>query len=54
MSEPPKPTEIATFLGVATPKASKTFYVALGVTIDRDYGNKFVDFALTPGNSVWG
>lgn len=41
-------------LGVATPKASKTFYVALGVTIDRDYSNKFVDFALTPGNSLWG
>ncbi|MDV8022029.1 glyoxalase [Rhodococcus sp. IEGM 1330] len=41
----PKPTEIAVLLGVSEPKASKKFYEALGMTTDRDYGNKYIDFA---------
>lgn len=48
---PPVPTEIITILGVADPGASKVFYEALGMPVDRDYGNKFVDFRLTPGKS---
>ncbi|MFJ6570124.1 VOC family protein [Streptomyces sp. NPDC091292] len=47
--DPPRPTETAVFLGVARPKASKMFYEALGMTADRDYGDKFVDFTLTDG-----
>lgn len=40
---PPQPSETPIFLGVAEPKSSKEFYTALGLTVDRDYGNKFVD-----------
>ncbi|GAB3652437.1 VOC family protein [Glycomyces tarimensis] len=47
--DPPVPTETAVFLGVADAKASKGFYEALGMKTDRDYGSKFVDFALEPG-----
>ncbi|MFC7586129.1 VOC family protein [Nonomuraea antimicrobica] len=39
---------------MAEPTASKTFYAALGMTVDRDYGNKYVDFHLTPGCSRLG
>lgn len=49
VSGPPKPTETALFLGVAEPKISKAFYETLGMSVDRDYGNKFVDFTLTEG-----
>lgn len=48
-ADPPLPTEAIVILGVAEPKASAAFYAALGLTVDRDYGNKFVDFQLTPG-----
>lgn len=49
VSGPPKPTETALFLGVAEPKIAKVFYEALGMSVDRDYGNKFVDFTRTEG-----
>ncbi|WP_030157473.1 VOC family protein [Glycomyces sp. NRRL B-16210] len=47
--EPPIPTETVLLLAVADPKASKAFYEKLGLVVDRDYGDKFVDFALVPG-----
>ncbi|MFF2850152.1 VOC family protein [Streptomyces sp. NPDC058001] len=47
--DPPKPTETAVFLGVAEPKASKVFYEALGMRVDRDYGDKFIDFTIADG-----
>ncbi|WP_460748117.1 VOC family protein [Myceligenerans cantabricum] len=40
----PRPTEISIILGVQDPKASRTFYQALGMTTDRDYANKYIDF----------
>ncbi|MCF8610949.1 VOC family protein [Gordonia sp. HY285] len=40
----PRPTEISIILGVKDPKASRTFYQALGLKTDRDYGNKYIDF----------
>jgi uncharacterized protein len=43
-AETPLPTETMIILGVAVPKASKAFYEALGMTVDRDYGNKYIDF----------
>lgn len=46
---PPRPSEMIAILGVASPKASKSFYTALGMSVDRDYGNKFIDFRLSPG-----
>lgn len=46
---PVKPTETAIYLGVTRPKASKIFYEALGMSVDRDYGDKFVDFTIAPG-----
>jgi hypothetical protein len=52
--EPPLPTETGAILGVAEPKVSKVFYEALGMTVDRDYGSKFVDFTLTPGTCRFG
>ncbi|MGC7096964.1 VOC family protein [Amycolatopsis lurida] len=48
-ANPPVPTELVAILGVADPKASKAFYEALGMKVDRDYGAKFIDFQLTPG-----
>ncbi|QFU86118.1 glyoxalase [Amycolatopsis sp. YIM 10] len=48
-ANPPVPTELVAILGVADPKASKVFYEALGMKVDRDYGAKFIDFQLTPG-----
>jgi predicted lactoylglutathione lyase len=47
--DPPTPTEVVAILGVAEPTASKAFYETLGMTVDRDYGNKFVDFRFEPG-----
>lgn len=47
--EPPKPTESAIHLGVASPTASKAFYEALGMTAEHDYGDKFIDFRITDG-----
>ncbi|WP_422647160.1 VOC family protein [Actinoalloteichus caeruleus] len=41
--------ETAVYLGVGSPKASATFYAALGMRVDRDYGDKFVDFTVTAG-----
>ncbi|WP_220448006.1 VOC family protein [Nonomuraea diastatica] len=43
-AEAPLPAETTVILGVATPKASRAFYEALGMTADRDYGNKYIDF----------
>ncbi|MER5628205.1 VOC family protein [Streptosporangium sp. NPDC002544] len=43
-AETPLPTETTVILGVSAPKASKAFYEALGMTVDRDYGNKYIDF----------
>jgi uncharacterized protein len=48
-SDPPRPTETEVILGVAEPKASKAFYEALGMSADRDYGDKFVDFTISEG-----
>ncbi|APU15097.1 MULTISPECIES: VOC family protein [Actinoalloteichus] len=47
--DPPKPTETAVFLGVASPKASLVFYTALGMSVDRDYGDTFIDFTISDG-----
>ncbi|WP_068927713.1 VOC family protein [Planobispora rosea] len=43
-AQSPRPTETTVILGVAAPKASATFYRALGMTVDRDYGSKYIDF----------
>ncbi|MFG1946275.1 VOC family protein [Nonomuraea sp. NPDC048826] len=43
-AESPLPTEITLILGVSAPKASRAFYEALGMSVDRDYGNKYIDF----------
>ena len=43
------PTETVANLGVAEPEAAKAFYAALGMSVDRDYGNTFTDYRLTPG-----
>ena len=48
--QPPRPTEVGALLGVAEPKASAAFYAALGMTVDRDYGSKYVDFRLPAGS----
>lgn len=49
-ANPPVPTETGFILGVADPTASKVFYTALGMTPDRDYGSKFIDFLPAPGS----
>ncbi|RKS08436.1 putative lactoylglutathione lyase [Nocardiopsis sp. Huas11] len=46
---PVQPTETAIYLGVARPKSSKVFYEALGMRVNHDYGDKFVDFTITGG-----
>jgi predicted lactoylglutathione lyase len=43
-AENPLPAETTLILGVSAPKASKAFYEALGMTVDRDYGSKYIDF----------
>ncbi|WP_016700164.1 VOC family protein [Actinoalloteichus spitiensis] len=48
--DPTNLAETAVYLGVDSPKASATFYAALGMRVDRDYGDKFVDFTVTPGS----
>lgn len=52
--DPPIPTETAVLLGVNDPNVSKAFYVALGMKVDRDYGNKYIDFAPAPGTGRLG
>ncbi|BBF98804.1 MULTISPECIES: VOC family protein [Pseudonocardia] len=49
VTTPIRPTETAVYLGVAAPKASKVFYEAVGMCVDRDYGDTFVDFTVAPG-----
>ena len=45
----PRPTEISIILGVKDAKASRKFYQALGMTTDRDYGSKYIDFHPSDG-----
>ncbi|MEU6719717.1 VOC family protein [Nonomuraea sp. NPDC046802] len=47
--DPPKPTETAIYLGVAKPKASRAFYERLGMSVNHDYGDKFIDFTIADG-----
>ncbi|MEU8038448.1 VOC family protein [Streptosporangium sp. NPDC049078] len=47
--DPPKPTETAVYLGVADPTASRAFYEALGMSVNHDYGDKFLDFVIADG-----
>ncbi|MFF5109869.1 VOC family protein [Streptosporangium sp. NPDC000509] len=47
--DPPKPTETAVYLGVANPTASRAFYEALGMSVNHDYGDKFLDFVIADG-----
>lgn len=48
--DPPVPTEpTVVLLGVAEPKASKSFYQALGMSPDRDYGSQYIDFHPASG-----
>lgn len=47
---PAVPTETGILLGVEDPKASKTFYTALGMETDRDYGATYIDFTVTAGS----
>lgn len=48
-ANPPVPSEAITLLGVSDPQASKAFYSSLGMTVEHDYGNKFVDFQVASG-----
>jgi len=47
----PRPTETTLILGVADPKASKSFYTSLGMQTDRDYGSKYIDFQPVSGSA---
>jgi predicted lactoylglutathione lyase len=47
--DPPKPTETAVYLGVAKPTASRAFYERLGMSVNHDYGDKFIDFTIADG-----
>ncbi len=49
-ASPARPTEVGLILGVADPVAARDFYVALGMSADRDYGRKFV--GLAPGEGA--
>ncbi|WP_146115401.1 VOC family protein [Microbacterium sp. MYb62] len=49
-SPSPKPLETTVILGVSDPKKSVPFYVALGMTKDRDYGSKYIDFLPEEGS----
>ncbi|QVQ52711.1 hypothetical protein J4H86_02460 [Spiractinospora alimapuensis] len=53
-ADPPTPTETGVLLGVADPTVSKVFYTALGMTVDRDYGTKFIDFVPAKGSCRFG
>lgn len=48
-ADPPRPTETVALLAVSSPKASKAFYAALGMDVDRDYGDKYIDFRSPEG-----
>lgn len=48
---PPRPSETGIILGVADPKDSRNFYAAMGMSVDRDYGNTYIDFTPAPGAS---
>ncbi|WP_343949622.1 hypothetical protein, partial [Nonomuraea longicatena] len=50
-AEYPRPTETTVILGVKDPKTSRTFYEALGMKTDRDYGDKYIDFHPAEGAS---
>jgi uncharacterized protein len=50
-AEQPRPTETTVILGVQDPKASKTFYEALGMKTERDYGSKYLDFHPAEGSA---
>lgn len=50
VSSTPEPTETAVYLGVASPTSTKSFYEALGMSVEHDYGNKFIDFTVTAGS----
>lgn len=50
-SDPPRPNETGIILGVADPRASRDFYSALGMSVDRAYGSKYIDFTPAPGTS---
>jgi len=54
VAETPRPTETNVLLGVVGAQASKSFYRALGMTVDRDYGDKYVDFTVTAGACRFG
>ena len=41
--------EALIILGVTSPKKSKAFYEALGMTVDRDYGDQYLDFRYAAG-----
>ncbi|MFJ2521387.1 VOC family protein [Cellulosimicrobium cellulans] len=53
-ASPVRPVESALYLGVASPKASRSFYESLGMLTDRDYGEKFIDFTVGVGASRLG
>lgn len=46
----PSPIETLVIIGVAAPKKSRAFYEALGMTVDRDYGDQYLDFRHAPGS----
>ncbi|MGQ5227744.1 hypothetical protein [Streptomyces sp. yara] len=46
---PPRPTGTAVYLGVARPKASRAFHETPGMSVDRDYGDEFIDFTAADG-----
>lgn len=46
--ETPVPNEVGILLGVAATKSAKSFYAALGMAVDRDYGSKYIDFQPSP------
>lgn len=54
VSDNPRPTETNVLLGVAAAQASKTFYRTLGMVVDRDYGDKYVDFTIGAGACRFG
>ena len=47
---PARPIETGILLGVEDPKASKAFYTAVGLQVDRDYGAKYIDFTVAAGS----
>ena len=45
----PEPTDVAVLIGVADVKRSKAFYEAVGMTVGKSFGGKYVDFASADG-----